>query len=254
MRAKLFNEFLNEEEELQWFKGPSEERIRKNLEGKSLGEKFMLADKNNIKWLIDECIENGLLNILDKEQKFDLAIKYNYPDILNRYINNISPKYSVYESPIAVAASRGNLEVLKILLKDGRFDPTKNCNYAIKYAKTDEIRNELLKDPRVPKFEFNKYPGGYKIYAVLKFIDKNHPRRMDISKFAYELSYGKGTYDKKCNAGFWASYFRKATNYGWSPKPDGILTKLTYVENKQYFLNSEGKQYLEKKKAKFKDI
>ena len=61
IREKLF------EEEFQFLKGPSKEKILKAkekilkaLEGKSLDYKFRFGIKNDLTWLIQECINAGI--------------------------------------------------------------------------------------------------------------------------------------------------------------------------------------------------
>ena len=56
MRAKK----IFEDEEFRFMKGPSKEKILQNLKRKSLKQKFDIGIENNIFWLIEFCIKNGL--------------------------------------------------------------------------------------------------------------------------------------------------------------------------------------------------
>ena len=53
---------MKDSENFKWIK-PSEdkrEKILKLIEGKSIDEKFNLAVKNNVNWLIENCVNDGL--------------------------------------------------------------------------------------------------------------------------------------------------------------------------------------------------
>jgi hypothetical protein len=118
---KLLKERLYEEW-FKYFKGPSKERILKNLEGKSLKMKFILALQNNVPWLVKDCIKEGA-----------------DPTIYNN-------------SPIIEASRDGFEKIVKILLKDKRVDPTIDNNRPILLAYLHDhykIVKLLLDDNRV---------------------------------------------------------------------------------------------------------
>jgi hypothetical protein len=121
LRAKLVKDILNEEE-FKYFKGPSKEKILKSLEGKSLNTKFGIAIRNNISWLVQDCLEQGI-----DPTRWD--------------------NWSIKE-----AADHGHLQIVKLLLKDKRVDPSINNNRLIKWAFHHFYLNlvkELLKDKKV---------------------------------------------------------------------------------------------------------
>jgi len=246
-----FNESLEDDEPYEpkeFFVGPSKERILKNLENLTLIEKFEQALENMVRWLIDECIENGVLRFYDIPEQFNISVEFNLPGVLRDSLHDLRmPNRDIIKNPIYIASNRGYVEIVKILLKDGRFDPTLDCNCAVKYAKNQEIRDELLKDERTPKFDIKKYSRGYKIYDVLKFIDKFNPTRSEIARYAYELSWGEGTFDNRCNGSYWTDYFNSPTTYKFG-RPQGLINKCADVIDKHYFLNDFGKEYLRKSK------
>jgi hypothetical protein len=121
-------EQLFENEELQYFKGPSREKIEKRLESLTLKEKFEVAMVNNIDWLVEDCLKQGI-----------------NPSIFDN-------------AAIWWASNEGKLEIVKLLLKDPIVDPTigNNVNinnnfplYGALHYKHFDIVRELLKDKRV---------------------------------------------------------------------------------------------------------
>lgn len=61
---------------------------------------------------------------------------------------NIDPAYHESDS-LLEAAGWGNLDILELLLADGRADPSAQNNYAIRLTSNVDIVDRLLKDPRV---------------------------------------------------------------------------------------------------------
>jgi hypothetical protein len=120
MRAKLF------EEEFKYFKGPSKEKILKQLEKEFLVFKFKKGVENNIPWLVEDCIKEGVDPSLDD----DWAIEK--------------------------ATNRKFFNLIEILIKDKRVDPSSNSNNTIfsslynnkfnivrKLFKNEKVRNKL---------------------------------------------------------------------------------------------------------------
>ena len=76
-------------------------------------------------------------------------------------------------------------------------------------------------------------PRGAKIFLILNEINRvNGMRYSDVVKFAFELTYGKNTFDPIKNV--------PMTNYTSKNKNDG-----------KYYVNSKGMAYLEKNWSKF---
>jgi hypothetical protein len=156
---KLIKEKLYEEEFI-YFKGPSKEKVLKNLEGKTLKEKFEIALENKIDWLIEDCLEKGVENDYSLEDTFILGIKYNIPEIVERCIaigidvNKKQIRLYDYE-PILFAVGTDKKEIVKVLLKDKNLDPTIDNNKALElcfsYPKNISILKLLINDKRVKK-------------------------------------------------------------------------------------------------------
>ena len=84
------------------------------------------------------------------------------------------------------------------------------------------------------------YPRGYKIYRILKFIDENYvTSRKEVTIFAYELTYGKGTFNPLTNSSYWTDGF------------PALVSPRIRVVNNQFILNLKGQTDLKKMKAKF---
>ena len=125
----------------KWLKGPTQEQVRARLEpklkGMTIKERFYLAVKNGVVWLVQECIDAG----------YDPSAYDNWT--------------------IRSASSHGHLEVVKALLGDKRVDPSVHDNWAIMRASYNghlEVVKELLKNKKVRnklspelKIEFKEY-------------------------------------------------------------------------------------------------
>ena len=124
---KIVRETLFEEEDYKpkWIKGPTQEQVRArleaNLSGKTLKERFNLAVRNGVVWLLQECIDAG----------YD-------PSVWNNWA-------------IRYTSSHGRLEVVKVLLADTRVDPSVYDNLAIEwsYYGHPEVVKALLANKRV---------------------------------------------------------------------------------------------------------
>jgi hypothetical protein len=109
------------------------------------------------------------------------------------------------------------------------------------YKKIDRMRTLL--NVQSNKLARN-YPQGYRIYRVLKFIGENEPvSRTEISKFIYDLNYGKDSYNPLRNQGYWSDAFPK------------IIYSRTYQDpNSKYYLNDSGKRRVEYYRKKFENL
>jgi len=87
---------------------------------------------------------------------------------------------------------------------------------------------------------------GYKLYYVLKYIKESEPeglRYTDIIGFAYDFSYGKGSFNSKFNKGYWGDAM-SVNSVG------SVGKKITKNQLGRYVLNISGNKYLKK----YKDI
>jgi len=104
----------------------------------------------------------------------------------------------------------------------------------------------------------HKYKRGEKQMLILDFVKSsgNEGRRyIDIVKFAFELSWGRGSFDPIENRGYYAGVFKSGRKIGWfsdtsqgwgfecMDKGDGKFGKWT--------INSYGMEKLEKQKGYF---
>jgi len=69
---KLVIETLYEDENL-YFKGPKRENILKSIDGLPLINKFKIGIKNNIPWLVKQCISDGIDPTIYDNAYFKLA-------------------------------------------------------------------------------------------------------------------------------------------------------------------------------------
>jgi hypothetical protein len=103
-------------------------------------------------------------------------------------------------------------------------------------SKLDKIKKYLS----IKKENRKDYPTGYKIYRILKYIDEVHPEsKKDISKFTYELTYGKDTFNPLTDLSYWTDGF------------DALVQPRITIKSGKMYLNNKGKEKLEKAEAKF---
>lgn len=124
-----------------FLKPKSEEDIEKELEKLSPTEKLFKGCKYNLVWLVKQALDSDL----------ELSKGRNDDD-------------SRLHDAIDAVCMNGNIDILKLFLKDNRFDPTHHDNSPIFIAFADgnkEIVKILLNDDRVkkllPKDELYKY-------------------------------------------------------------------------------------------------
>lgn len=86
----------------------------------------------------------------------------------------------------------------------------------------------------------HSYPKGYKQYRVLRFINEKPQKYTDIVKFAYELTHGHGTFDKRNNRGYWSSVLGSGCYY----RKPGWVYQMTNNSRGEYVLNAYGKRKL----------
>ena len=71
----------------------------------------------------------------------------SYEDIKGSLDEYSNTKFS--HTHLEWAAPNGYTNVVRLLLEDGRTDPTSSANYPLRHTKKDEIRMLLLQDERV---------------------------------------------------------------------------------------------------------
>lgn len=131
---------------------------------KQIADKYLLFDsrfkfKKDDKYAILWASQNGYTEIVG------LLLKYNKVDIFAKMENDPN----VFDvSPMLLAIENNHIEVVKLLLKDDRFDPVVDNNYAIRKASEHghvEVVKLLLQDPRVDPTVDNNY--------TIKYASKN---------------------------------------------------------------------------------
>jgi len=98
----------------------------------------------------------------------------------------------------------------------------------------------------------SKFQKGYKQFKVLEAINaKGSASYTEIIEFAYNLSYGEGSFNSVKNRGYWSGIFQKKTD-GWGGADvNGWATRLLIKKNKAYSLNVEGINKLHDLRHKF---
>ncbi len=118
------------------------------------------------------------LNKLPLDKQFEVTIKYGLTSMMKDLIDKgVDPTVS-YDRAINRAVIDGNLEMVKMLLKDGRVDPSSQLNAPIKNASKKgylDIVKELLKDDRVD-------PSANGGYALLWAEKHGHTEILELLK------------------------------------------------------------------------
>ena len=98
------------------------------------------------------------------------------------------------------------------------------------------------------KQKYKEYPRGYKQWRVLDFLQQQRDKgasKEEIIKLAYELSYGRGSFDPVINNAYWHEIFKEFYS---APK---WFLKSTRKNKDKYVINDYGKQSAEKLRKKF---
>ena len=113
------------EQNFKWIK-PSvdkEAKIRKLIKGKHLKFRFDMAVKNNIPWLLQECFDKGYkCNIWGANWAIGCAAYYDLYEVFKILLINVQDFYIDFEQAIYWPLSKGNIETIKLLIEDVRFD------------------------------------------------------------------------------------------------------------------------------------
>ena len=73
--------------EFKWIRGKSHDDVLRSLSDKTLMEKLDKAIINNQDWLIDYCLENGVLSSCkNTTQKFKLGLRCNRPWVIDECV------------------------------------------------------------------------------------------------------------------------------------------------------------------------
>ena len=156
---KIVREHIFEEEDYKpkWIKGPTQEQVRArleaNLSGKTLKERFNLAVRNGVVWLLQECIDAGYDPSAYENWAIRLAADHGHPEVVKVLLADPRVDPSAGDNyAIRLASENGHLDVVKALLADKRVDPSAGDNHAISWALNSnylEVVKELSKDKRV---------------------------------------------------------------------------------------------------------
>jgi hypothetical protein len=116
------------------------------------------------------------------------------------------------------------------------------------------------------KYLFEKmkyvYPRGFKTYKILEFISNQPLTYTEIVKFAYELTHGLGSFDKRKHQGYWSSAFNIVSTYpriagvyyGGSTVKGCLTDKISKNDSGKYEITDEGRHYMNLYSEKFKNI
>jgi hypothetical protein len=230
-------------------------------------------NKNSIlNWCLNRDKHKFIDKLLKKGAKFqELQKKAYYIIKLNGKLLSFTP-----EEELIVACKQGDLDKFLELINDGvkikigminalfKHDYFYNLNQNIPGMDDilDYLRNnidkieeyihprDLSKIDKIKKFlnvkkttGGQKYPRGYKIYRILKFVDKDNVNNLkDISKFLYELTYGVGTFNPLLHSHYWQDGIK------------AIVKPRVIFQNGKYILNDTGVAKLAKLKKKFENM
>jgi hypothetical protein len=95
----------------------------------------------------------------------------------------------------------------------------------------------------------HQFPRGYKTWCILNEMNKvNGMTYGEIIKYAYEMSHGAGTFDKRNNRGYWSGAFVQAGigSFPWSFKRySGPIAKYAVKgRDGKYRVNDNGFHYI----------
>jgi len=243
-----------------------------------LEKRKKILDKYELKLLLDKAIYRGEKkmadDLLNMGAKFKtLANKANYLALGNPISN---PQLSLTpEQRMIIAANERDFKTFKKLyekgvkLKIGMINClyNRNWDYRTNYKQEDLIKKyladridnienhihsrDIKKIDKIkellnvkPVTDYKKLPHGYKSWAVLKFIDENHPKtRKEIIRYIFELNYGKGSFNPLLHSSYWSTgYQRQIGQY------------IGLNKRGEYELNFNGKAKLKKGMEKFKNV
>lgn len=105
----------------------------------------------------------------------------------------------------------------------------------------------------------HQFPKGYKTWRILNEMrDRDGMTYGQIIKYAYEMSHGAGTFDKRNNRGYWSGAFVQAGYGAFSysfRKQGGPMTKYAYKgDDGKYRVSGYGVDYIEEYNGKFGNL
>jgi hypothetical protein len=137
-------------DDLIYFKPKSKEKILKALENDTLEQKFNKAIENNISWLVEMCIEEGIDPSKNNNWALRTSISNGSLETVKIILKDERVDPSLYYNfCFQKAVNAGHIEIVKFLLEDKRVDPSDDNNIALQLAQGKEMRELLMKDPRV---------------------------------------------------------------------------------------------------------
>ena len=177
----------------------------------------------NSKRLIEKSIvllnNNPTVDFTKLNQENRQFIKDYFTDYFKK--NTVTNNDYILRTKMALsfAIQTKDVELLKLLRANENL-PTWAKNIDI-----DDMTTYVTKSLRPKK--------GYILYRILQYANNKALKLSDLQRFAYELSYGKGTFDKIDDRGYYS------TNFQWAYK-----NYFTRDENKMWILSQEGKDKL----------
>jgi ankyrin repeat protein len=80
----------------------------------------------------------------EKNWAIEIACENGHEDVVELLLQDERTNPSNCNCSLKWASKNGHIKVVEMLLQDGRSEPTADNQYAIKHAKTDEIRDILI--------------------------------------------------------------------------------------------------------------
>jgi len=164
-------------------------------------------------------VENPSVDFTKLNQENRQFIKDYFIDYFKK--NTVTNNEYILRTKMALsfAIQTKDVELLKFLRANENL-PTWAKNIDI-----DDMTTYVTKSLRPKK--------GYILYRILQYANNKALKLSDLQRFAYELSYGKGTFHKIDDRGYYS------TNFQWAYK-----NYFTRDENKMWVLSQEGKDKL----------
>jgi hypothetical protein len=104
-----------------YFKPKSYQKLMEILEKTPLKIKFKQAIHNNVLWLVEDCLKEGLDPSIENNYAIKYAAQYGYFDIVKTLLDDerVNPRASD-NMPIKLAFRNKHFNIVGLLLKDKR--------------------------------------------------------------------------------------------------------------------------------------